>query len=228
MKVEDWGLIDYEAAVAKQLNRVEDVAAGAEDILVLCTHPPVVTLGRAATSEDLIDWHGTTVESSRGGRATYHGPNQIVLYPIIDLRRHGRDVHGYLRRLEGATVSALHKLGLAAAEARTTKLGEISLTGVWLGDHKIASIGIAVRKWVTYHGVAVNIADDASAFKGIRPCGFAADVMTSVERELGLALKMDRVKAAFIDVFLIEFSDTNQSQRKVQNNDDRPTNRSGS
>jgi lipoyl(octanoyl) transferase len=202
LKLEDWGLIEYESSVERQLRLLDEVAAGAEDRLILCTHPPIVTLGRGAVAEDLVGWRGAIFESSRGGRATYHGPNQLVIYPIMDLRERGRDVHAYLRRLETATVDALHKLGLSAAEARTTKMGELSLTGVWIGERKIASIGIAVRKWITYHGVAVNLFDDVSAFAGIRPCGFAADIMTSAERELGHAPDLGECKSIFSEAFL--------------------------
>lgn len=202
MKLEDWGLIEYESSVARQLALVEEVAAGAEGRLVLCTHSPIVTLGRGAVAEDMIGWQGAVYESSRGGRATYHGPNQLVLYPVVDLRERSRDIHAYLRRLESATVAALHELGLPSAEARTTQMGELSLTGVWIGARKIASIGIAVRKWVTYHGVAVNLFEDPSAFAGIRPCGFSAEIMTSAERELGCHPDLDACKAVFAQTFL--------------------------
>ncbi len=190
MRLENWGLIDYESSVAKQTEYVDRVSEGAEECLVICTHPPVVTLGRAASSEDMLGWTGATVESSRGGRATYHGPSQIVIYPILDLKKpqavfRERDIHSYLRALEKITVRCLHEVGLPSAEARTSQVGEVSLTGVWVGDRKIASLGIAIRKWISYHGIAINLLDDPQAFKGIRPCGFSADVMTSVERELG-------------------------------------------
>jgi lipoyl(octanoyl) transferase len=137
-----------------------------------------------------VGWKGAIYESSRGGRATYHGPNQVVVYPILDLKKahrgfKARDVHAYLRALESATVSVIREVGLTSAEARTSKIGEISLTGVWVGERKLASIGIAVRKWITYHGVAINVLNDPSAFVGINPCGFAPSVMSSVERELG-------------------------------------------
>jgi lipoate-protein ligase B len=206
MRLEDWGLIEYESSVGRQLAAVEEVAAGGEERIVFCSHPPVVTLGRGAVAEDLVGWSGALVESSRGGRATYHGPNQLVIYPILDLRRADppRDVHAYLRRLESATIELLRELGLPAVEARTSKVGEVSLTGVWAGDHKLASIGIAVRKWITYHGVAVNLLDDASAFQGIRPCGFAASVMSSVEKELGRRID----KACAQDLALRIYSDS--------------------
>lgn len=194
MRFEDWGLIEYEASVRRQLELVDRVAAAeADECIVMCSHPPVVTLGRGAVASDLDGWRGPLIETSRGGRATYHGPSQLVMYPILDLRRAKagippRDVHAYLRQLEIATVGGLNDLGLKGCEAKTTKVGELSLTGVWVNDRKIASIGIAVRKWITYHGVAVNLFDDAQAFAGIRPCGFARDIMTNAERELGVRL----------------------------------------
>lgn len=199
MRFEDWGLIPYEASCERQLSYVEEVAGGAEDVLVFCTHPPVVTLGRGAVAEDMDGWNGSTVETSRGGRATYHGPNQIVIYPILDLRRarasvRERDIHSYLRTLENSVVTGLRELGLKNAEARTTPVGGISLTGVWSGDKKIASIGIAVRKWVTYHGVAINILNDPNAHKGIRPCGFSPEVMSSLEAETGRPADMNFCK----------------------------------
>ena len=190
MKFEDWGLIDYESSVRRQLEYVEKTAAAGEDFLIFCTHPPVVTLGRGTEPSDLEGWSGTLIESARGGRATYHGPSQLVIYPILNLKDEkrvfaARDIHAYLRALENATVAVLHEFGLAAAESRTSRVGEVSLTGVWVGEHKLASIGIAVRKWVSYHGVAINVSADAQAFRGIRPCGFQASVMSSVEAELG-------------------------------------------
>lgn len=210
MRVEDWGLIEYGLSSARQLERVDEIAEGADERLVICTHPPVVTLGRASTPEDIQSWAGATIESSRGGRATYHGPSQIVVYPMIDLRRthqniRERDVHSYLRNLEQATVSALQQLGLNNAESRTAKVGELSLTGVWIGSKKIASIGIAVRKWVTYHGVAINILKDEQAFQGINPCGFSVGVMTSLEAELG-QVSLDKSKAVFQKQFTAQFS----------------------
>jgi lipoate-protein ligase B len=201
MKIVDWGLIHYEEATRRQLEAVDFVAAGGEELLILCSHPAVVTLGRATTADDITTWEGETIETSRGGRATYHGPSQLVVYPIIDLRkpRTGipeRDVHAYLRAIEKATVSGLHELGLRNAEARTTNQGEHSLTGVWVGEYKIASIGIAVKKWITYHGMAVNVAADPQAFSGINPCGFSRSVMISIEAQL--ARPVDRAKVSAV------------------------------
>ncbi len=207
--IENWGSVGYADAVARQLALVEEVAAGGAERLVFCTHPAVVTLGRGTVrEEDLIGWSGETIETSRGGRATYHGPSQIVIYPILDLRRGASrkpDVHAYLRSVEEATVIALRKLGCDRADIREAAPGDLSLTGVWVGEKKIASVGIAVRKWVTYHGVAVNVLDDPSAHLGIRPCGFAPNVMTSVERELGRGMEMEEVREVFERVFCAQF-----------------------
>ena len=202
MKIEDWGHIEYESSVAKQLALLECVHEGSSDeTLVFCSHPAVVTLGRGSVPEDTAEWKGSIYQSSRGGRATYHGPNQLVAYPILDLKRahrgfKQRDVHAYLRALESATVAVIREIGLVSAEARTSKAGEISLTGVWVGEKKVASLGIAVRKWITYHGVAINVTEDPSAFAGIRPCGFASSVMSSLEHELGRAID----KADFLEI----------------------------
>ena len=200
----------YESSVAKQTQYVDRVSDGAEECIVMCTHPPVVTLGRAASAEDMQGWAGSTVESSRGGRATYHGPSQIVIYPILDLKKphaafRERDVHAYLRALEQSTVACLREVGLSNAEARTSKVGEVSLTGVWVGERKVASLGIAIRKWISYHGVAINVLDDPLAFKGIRPCGFSAEVMTSVERELGQSVDYSAVQNIFARIFCAGF-----------------------
>lgn len=177
----------------------------------MCTHPPVVTLGRAARAEDMLGWTGSTVESSRGGRATYHGPSQIIVYPILDLKKahvafRERDVHAYLRALEQVTVTCLGEVGLASAEVRTSQVGEISLTGVWVGERKVASLGIAIRKWISYHGVAINVLDDPHAFKGIRPCGFNPEVMTSVERELGQPVNYLTTQNLFAQIFRAGFA----------------------
>lgn len=206
IEILDWGLIPYSMAAEKQLRLVDEVAGGASQKIVFCTHPPTVTLGRAFDPEDLQGWHGPLIESSRGGRATYHGPNQLVIYPILDLRAEqpfpSKDLHAYLRFLENWTACSLRKMGLtgaipsanlglakkeflAAVMEDSAGIKEPSKTGVWVNGHKIASIGIAVRRWVSYHGIAINVDDDPEAFVGIRPCGFEASVMTNLEKELG-------------------------------------------
>jgi lipoate-protein ligase B len=156
-----------------------------EDILLLVEHEPVITLGRGTRPESLpVPVHGLeqrgieVFEVERGGDVTFHGPGQLVGYPVVDLRQHRQDLHWYLRRLEAGLITALGELGVAAE----TNPG---LTGVWTGGRKIASIGIHVKQWVTFHGFALNVTTDLSYFDLIVPCGIRDVVMTSVSRELG-------------------------------------------
>lgn len=207
MIFEDWGLISYEEAMNKQVEYVEklDVTLASGEnhpgFLIFCSHPAVVTTGRQTQSSDIFSWEGPVVEVSRGGRATYHGPSQIVVYPIISLKnprgkkadsddqRGVQDVRGYLRAFEAAIVKTLKAYGITA-EGKTPQkmLGqtvETDETGVWMGNQKIASLGIAVKKWITYHGAAINFFNDPTAFTGINPCGFKTETMISVEKVLG-------------------------------------------
>lgn len=186
---QDWGLIDYQTALLKQLELVEKVAdQNHAGYLIFCTHPPVVTTGRATRESDIFAWQGQVVDVSRGGRATYHGPSQVIVYPIINLRfaRHERkekEIVGFLRDFENAIVKTLKHYGIQAQGRSLQKNvdSEGDETGVWVQNKKIASLGIAVKKWVTYHGAAINFSNDETAFQGINPCGFSTDVMTSVE-----------------------------------------------
>lgn len=179
MKYTDWGLIGYEEALNKQLELVHLVSEGdEEEQVVLCTHPPVVTLGRGTKEGDLMGWAGQVVEVQRGGRATYHGPSQIVAYPILDLSKRNRDLHQFFRNIELAVIETLKEYGIAAGVSEGN-------TGVWIGNKKIASIGIAVKKWISYHGVAVNIDFDPNAFMGLKPCGFSTETMVSLEELTG-------------------------------------------
>lgn len=192
MDVINWGEIEYGKAQEQQLLLVEEVfQAKREEVIVFCSHPPVVTLGRGTKADDIDGWQGSTFESTRGGRATYHGPNQLVIYPILNLSQDrkgfaSKDIHAYLRGLEKAAVLTLSEFGLSA-EAKTVAPadGEASFTGVWIANRKVASIGIAVKKWISYHGIAINVDEDRNAFLGINPCGFSTNIMTSVEAQLG-------------------------------------------
>ena len=154
------------------------------DLLLLVEHEPVVTLGRGLRPGSLplppaaLEQRGiTVVDVERGGDVTYHGPGQLVGYPILDLRRHREDLHWYLRRLEESLILALGRLGVPAER-------NAGLTGVWTRGRKIASIGIHVKQWVTFHGFALNVTTDLSFFDLIVPCGIPGVVMTSVAREL--------------------------------------------
>lgn len=151
------------------------------DVLLLLEHPPVVTLGRTARAAHVLRPDGVDVfEVERGGDVTFHGPGQLVGYPIFDLRLYREDLHWYLRTLEQALIEALATLGLAA-ERRA------GYTGVWLQGRtrKIASLGVHVKQWVTWHGFALNVTTDLAHFDRIVPCGIAGVEMTSVERERG-------------------------------------------
>lgn len=191
----DWGLIDYSKGLDRQMTLVEKVAGGEmPDTIVFCSHPPVVTLGRSSKPQDLTGWQGDLIEVSRGGRATYHGPSQLVIYPILNLSRERkslkpRDIGAYLRTLENILIEILDDVEIQATAKTIDGVDEqgdkISATGVWVGDKKIASIGIAVKKWVTYHGLALNVRKDPQAFQGLRPCGFNANIMTSIEEAIG-------------------------------------------
>ncbi len=202
MIFEDWGLIDYESALKKQLEHVDQVAANDNHpgFLVFCTHPAVVTTGRQTKPEDIFAWQGPVVEISRGGQATYHGPSQVVVYPIINLKkpragRAAQEIRGYLRDFEKAIVETLKHFDVPAEGNQTDKVED---TGVWIetptGLKKMASLGIAVKKWITFHGAAINVHDDASAFQGINPCGYKSDTMISLEKFLGQKIKAEDFK----------------------------------
>jgi lipoyl(octanoyl) transferase len=181
-----------------------------EDLLLLVEHEPVVTLGRGTRPQSLplsasaLAGRGVTVhEVERGGDVTFHGPGQLVGYPILDLRAHREDLHWYLRSLERALITGLDALGIPAG----TNPG---LTGVWTRGRKIASIGIHVKQWITYHGFALNVSTDLSYFDLIVPCGIRDVVMTSVAMESGRtdsALWTDTrqgVLDAFAQIFRLE------------------------
>jgi lipoyl(octanoyl) transferase len=173
------GLVPYAEALAWQRDlaraRLEDRSD--RDLLVLLEHPPVLTLGRGARAEHLVRPEGVDVfDVERGGDVTFHGPGQLVGYPILDLGGHRRDVHWYLRTLEQALIDALATLGLAAER-------NPPYTGVWTRGRKIASLGIHVKQWVTWHGFALNVTTDLAFFDRIVPCGIAGVEMTSVARE---------------------------------------------
>jgi len=200
LQVIDWGLLAYDEAMKLQEALVsERIAELSPDRLVLVEHPPVVTIGRSGSSKDLreseevIKGKGAMVfRVDRGGMATFHGPGQLVVYPIIKLKT--KDLHLYLQMLLDAVAAVLRSYGLNP-EFRKRK------PGVWTGSGKIASVGISVRKWVTYHGIALNVNTDLDWFGSINPCGDPHAKVTSMERELGRSLDAAEVKDRFIDIF---------------------------
>ena len=191
--------VSYERAHSWQRERVDLRHAGqVGDALVLLEHPSTYTCGRATSAEHLPQpaWlQGRSVhvvEIERGGSVTYHGPGQLVGYPIIDLRERGRDVHRYLRDLEDILIAALRLMGVEGTRRE-------GLTGVWVGEEKIAAIGIHVSRWITSHGFALNIAPDLDFFRAMRPCGLSGDQVTSLEKVLGHAVERDVVEASIME-----------------------------
>ncbi|HZJ69625.1 MAG TPA: lipoyl(octanoyl) transferase LipB [Planctomycetota bacterium] len=181
-EVRDLGRLAYHEAWELQKRLVAQRHAGeAPDTLLVVEHEPVITVGRGAKGEVLTAGAATptpVVAVERGGQATWHGPGQIVVYPIVKLRDDRHDLHGWMRALEEATIRAVGEFGLVAGR-RT------GATGVWIdGERKLCSIGVAATRWVTWHGLALNHEPDLSAFAAINPCGFDAAVMTSMRREL--------------------------------------------
>jgi lipoyl(octanoyl) transferase len=175
------GTVPYGEGLAWQRQLAEDRIAGrlAHDVLLLLEHPPVVTLGRNAHAAHLLQPAGIEVfEVERGGDVTFHGPGQLVGYPILDLNAYKKDLHWYLRTLEQALIVALSQLGIRAER-------NPGYTGVWTRSKKIASIGIHVKQWVTWHGFALNVTTDLADFERIVPCGIPGVEMTSVEQEQG-------------------------------------------
>ncbi len=195
-RIEDWGLIPYGEALERQKSYVKDIFCGQRrETLVFCHHPSVVTLGRGTREGDVFSWTGEKFEVNRGGRATYHGPGQLVMYPIIDLggqspsfikkKIKNKDLHDYMRFLEQSLILTLRDYGVQAQGHSPQKQVEgkepALATGVWVGHQKLASIGIGVKKWITHHGMAVNLFKDREAFQGIKPCGFDSDTMICLE-----------------------------------------------
>lgn len=179
VEVLDRGVVPYLEALEYQRGLARDRIAGRldHDVLVLLEHPPVVTLGRGSHAENVLRGEGIdVVEVERGGDVTYHGPGQLVGYPIFDLKRYKQDLHWYLRTLEQALIEGLAILGMPAER-------NAGYTGVWTKGRKIASIGVHVKQWVTWHGFALNVTTDLSAFSRIVPCGIPGVEMTSVLRE---------------------------------------------
>lgn len=175
------GQVPYAKALAWQRQLAEDRIAGRlpHDVLLLLEHPPVVTLGRSSHAGNVLRPTGIEVfEVERGGDVTFHGPGQLVGYPILHLSAYKQDLHWYLRTLEQALIDALGLLDIPAER-------NPGYTGVWTRGRKIASIGIHVKQWVTWHGFALNVTTDLTEFQRIVPCGIPDVVMTSVQRETG-------------------------------------------
>ena len=207
------GRVDYGDALSLQARLVEERRGGAiGDTLLLLEHPPVITLGvktrgkptNIIASPEALASEGVTVfETGRGGDITYHGPGQLVGYPILDLRPDRCDVHRYVRDLEEVLILAIREFGI---EGRRVK----GLTGVWVGpegrEEKIAAIGVRISRWITSHGFALNVATDLRHFRLIVPCGIADRGVTSIERVLGRSVAMTDVENAIVRAFDTAFN----------------------
>lgn len=196
MKVLDLGLRPY-AEVYQMQKKL--VAEKKEEVLLLVEHEPVYTYGRR-TKETLSHLPYPIFEIERGGEITFHNPGQLVAYPILFLKEGERDLHLHLRRLEETIIHTLHFFGILGST-------KAKATGVWVQEQekKIASLGIAVSQWTTYHGCALNVKNDLSGFFAIHPCGFAPEIMTSMEQFNSRTFEMIEIKAQFIKDFCTVF-----------------------
>ena len=215
MDVRRLGRVDYDAALALQQELVEQRRAGRiGDTLLLLEHPPVITLGvrtrgkpsNVIASADELQAAGVqVVDTGRGGDVTYHGPGQLIGYPILDLRPDRCDVHQYVRDLEEALIRAAARFGV---EGRRVT----GLTGVWVGpagrEEKLAAIGVRISRWITSHGFALNVSTDLGNFGLIVPCGIADRGVTSLDRLLGRSLPMPEVEDAVVQAMAAVFSET--------------------
>ena len=208
LEIRRLGRVGYTDGLARQRALVEDRHAGrVDDLLLFLEHPHVLTLGvrgdggrsHILAETDVLTSRGIEVhESGRGGDVTYHGPGQIVGYPIVDLRPDRCDVHWYVRDLEDVLIRTAADYGVAASRVE-------GLTGVWAGRDKLAAIGVRIARWVTSHGFAFNVSTDLDYFNLIVPCGLAGRGVTSLSRLLGHSVDRgeveDRILSNFRDVF---------------------------
>jgi lipoate-protein ligase B len=195
IEVIEWGRTDYAHALKEQKARLQAREQGrVPDALIFTEHEPVFTTGLRKDAKEHLLWDEPELQargidffpSNRGGDITYHGPGQIVGYPILSLEQ-ARDLHAYLRELESILIKTLAHFGLAAGRRE-------GKTGIWIEQRKICALGVAVQKWITYHGFALNLDPDLSHFEGIVPCGITDGTVTSMQAELGTAPAASEVK----------------------------------
>jgi lipoate-protein ligase B len=194
---QDLGRLDFMAALSWQEQLIElKQRQGVADILLFVEHPHLYTIGRGGNLDNVLAARDLPVyRTSRGGDVTYHGPGQLVVYPIIDLRsKLRRDVHRYVRNLEMTAIETLKGFGLEA-------MRRPPYTGIWIDNRKLAAIGIAVRRGITFHGLALNVNTDLSYFNRIIPCGLSWADVTSMAKELGKQQSIEQVKHKFLNCF---------------------------
>jgi lipoate-protein ligase B len=179
------GQADYKRCLDWQRGLVRLRKDGfARDTIIFVEHPPVITVGRDGHAENFCGPGIEPIEVERGGDVTYHGPGQQVVYFVFNLTRRGRDIKAFLLNIQAGIVDSMAELGISA-----TSDGEHA--GVWIGQNKIASIGVAIKQWITFHGAAINLNTDLDDFRKINPCGLKPDTMTSAEKLLGKKIEMD-------------------------------------
>lgn len=197
-------LVEYQDALATMEQRVADIRAGsAPELVWLLEHPPLYTAGTSAAEDELLDAGRFPVHrTGRGGRYTYHGPGQRIAYVMLDLKRRGPDVRQFVRNLEGWVIATLDHFGVTG-ERRDGRVG-IWVTGPDGAEEKIAAIGVRIRHWVTFHGLAINVDPDLEHFNGIIPCGIAGYGVTSLRR-LGVTASLEDVDAVLHETFEAHF-----------------------
>ncbi len=193
------GRVEYERALCWQRGLVKMRQEGlARDTIIFVEHPSVVTVGRNGHEENLGETDRNAVHVERGGDVTYHGPGQLVVYFIFNLAARRRDLHRFVSNLQLGVVDTFKDIGIAARRGDEH-------TGIWVDEKKIASVGVAVKKWITFHGVAINLNMRLEDFRGIRPCGLDAEVMTSAHEILGRGIDVDdfagRLLKRYAEVF---------------------------
>ncbi|MBI1756775.1 MAG: lipoyl(octanoyl) transferase LipB [Fimbriimonas ginsengisoli] len=205
----DLGTLAYGPCAELQAEVLEQVASGSPGVLIFVEHPAVLTLGAGFHADNLLftpaDYAKKGIEvvrTDRGGDVTFHGPRQLVVYPIFDVARHGKDLHRWMRDLEQTIILAAAEFGVEARRFSPH-------TGVWVGERKLAAIGVKIRRWVSMHGVALNCDNDLSPFQLIVPCGIKGYGVTSLSCEVGRTVTMEdakpTVRRAFEEVFGVEF-----------------------
>ncbi|KAA3635245.1 MAG: lipoyl(octanoyl) transferase [Calditrichaeota bacterium] len=212
------GKVSYERTLGWQRSLVKLRKDGmARDTLILVEHPPVITVGKDGHKENYESLDIKPFFIERGGDVTYHGPGQLVAYFICNLSRRGKDMHLFMDKIQETIIEALKEYGIEARK-------DSDNTGVWVDDKKIASVGVAVKNWITFHGVAININTDLTEFTKINPCGLSAEVMTSLQKLTGKKVPLDEFgaillqkftkifKTAFYPVLLEEIAEDIESQ----------------
>lgn len=199
LQIRSLGRISYADALDLQNRLVDDLVAGnGRETLLLLEHENVFTIGRTRDQSSLGEPQQLphpVFETNRGGQATWHGPGQLVAYPILNLQQRGRDLHHYMRFLEEIIILTCRELGVSASRRE-------SLTGVWVENRKVASIGVGVKRWVSMHGLALNVTKASlSAFKHITPCGINGVEMTCLEKESGAAQDVEKTAGLLAEIF---------------------------